>query len=77
MKFKNKSDLKCHTEAYEALDSAKTYACDMCDYVGKQQRDWQAISKDIRSIRCDYAGCDEYLIIARNFLITRKRRITF
>ena len=34
-KFKSKYDLKCHTEAHEALDSGKTHLCDNCDYVGK------------------------------------------
>ena len=34
-KFKSKSDLKCHTEGYDALDSGKTIPCHQCNYIGK------------------------------------------
>ena len=37
-KFKSKSDLKCHTEGHDALDSGKTFPCQQCNYIGKTHK---------------------------------------
>ena len=58
-KFKSKSDLKCHTEGHDALDSGKTCPCQQCNYIGKTTMT-VADSKQVhKEHRCHYAGCNE------------------
>ena len=55
--FKSKSYLKFHNEAYEALDSGKTYPCDMCDYISKTAKHLADHKQRHKEHKCDYAGC--------------------
>ena len=76
-KFKSKSDLKCHTEAHEMLDSGKTYSCDKCDYVGKTAKKLVDHKQRCKEQRCDYAGWDAIFDHHQKLLNHKKKESHF
>ena len=57
-KFKSKSDLKHHTEDYDALDSGKTFPSQQCNYIGKTPKRLTDHKQVHKEHRCHYAGCN-------------------
>ena len=76
-KFKSKSDLKCHTECHEALDSGKTFPCQHCNYIGKTPKRLADHKQVHYEHRCNYAGCNAVINHHQKLLNHKKGRITF
>ena len=75
LKSKRRSDFKYHTEAHEALDSGKTYPCDMCDYVSKTAKCLADHKQRHKEHKCDYPGCGA-VFDHRQKLINHKKKGT-